>query len=181
MTTKKNYSDDRSSQENVNPFDKYVNTGESEFSRDSTVPLDQDEVLTERHYTFSELESYGKRKIRAREARSAPPPLNKNVKGFRGKGPKNFMRSDEKIKDDASEALYRNTHVDASRIEVFVTKGVVTLKGFVNDREQKKMAEAAIDHLPGVEDVFNEIHLKASSEELQKSPRGLIDNITGMN
>jgi hypothetical protein len=75
MTKKKNYSSDKSTQENTDPFDKYVSTGESEFSRDSIIPLDEDEVLSERHFRLGPIESYGKRKLRAREARSAPPPL----------------------------------------------------------------------------------------------------------
>lgn len=177
MATKKNYSIDPSTQENVDPFSKYESTGESEFSRDRTKPLDQDEVLVERHYALTPLESIGKRKLRARELRSGPP----GTSDFRGKGPKNYTRSDEKIKDDVSEALYRNTHVDATRIEVHVSKGIVTLKGFVSDRKQKKEAERAIDYCAGVVDVFNEIHVQEDSQAIKPSPRGLIDNITGMN
>jgi hypothetical protein len=175
MATKKNYSEDRSTQENLDPYSKYERSGESEFSRDRTLPLDEDEVLIERHYYF---EPFGKRKLRGREPRSGPPSL---AGGHRGKGPKNYKRTDEKIVDDVSEALYRNTFVDASRIEVHVDKGIVTLKGFVSEREQKKEAERAIDHLPGVEDIFNELHVQKTSDRLKKSPRGLIDNITGLN
>lgn len=170
-----NYSDDRDSQENLNYDDKYSETGESEFSRDLTIPYDQDEVLSERHYTFSPLEQHGRQKIRSRESRTEPYRPN-----YRGRGPKGYRRSDEQIKEDVSEALYRNTVVDASQIEVFVSQGIVTLKGIVDSREQKKAAESAAENLAGVDDIYNDLHLK-SEEKIRPSKNGLIDNITGLN
>lgn len=81
-------------------------------------------------------------------------------KGFRGKGPRNWERSDEKIKDEVCEFLYRSGAIDASDIDVDVKDGEVTLKGWVNDREEKKEAEICIENIPGVNDVFNELHLR---------------------
>ena len=177
MPRNKNYSRDRDTQENFNPNEKYSETGESEFSRDSTIPFDLDEVLSERHYTFSPMEQHGRQLTRSREPRSEPS-LRETMAG---KGPRNYRRSDETIREDANEALYRSSEVDASDIEVFVNAGNVTLKGHVNSREQKKMAEYAVESLAGVKDVFNELRLRSEDRPSKDSPRGLMDNITGLN
>lgn len=171
-----NYSSDRNTQENFNDDEKYSETGESAFSRDSTIPFDQDEVLSERHYNMSELENRSRGQIRRREERPST-----GRQSFRGIGPKGYRRSDEKIKDDVSECLYRNTEVDASYIEVFVQDGHVVLRGTVNDRYQKIMAEEAVEHLAGVIDVYNELRIKQTLDPKKVGKHGLIDNITGMN
>jgi BON domain len=175
MVRKSNYSSDRDTQENFNPNDKYSETGESEFSRDSTIPFDQDEVLSERHYSFGPMEIHGRKRFRARESKSEPSS------SLIGKGPKGYKRSDVKIKEDVSEALYRNTAVDASEIEVFVNEGSVTLKGTVTTRDQKKMAEYAVEHLAGVIDVFNELLVLNKQVSSKPGPHGLMNNITGLN
>ena len=171
-----NYSQDRNSQEDNNYNDKYSITGESEFSRESTVPFDEDEVLTERHYTFGPLEEISRKYSRSREM-PQEPRVN-----HRGRGPKGYRRTDEMIKEDVSEALYRSSEVDASYIEVSVKDGIVTLKGFASDRYQKRMAETTIENLFGVEDVYNELRVKNNSDVPTKpNKNGLIDNITGLN
>ena len=172
-----NYSRDRDTQENQNFDGKYDNTGESEFSRDSSIPFDQDEVLTERHYNFDSPLIRGREIMRSRA--SAPAS---NRPDYRGRGPRGYRRSDETIREDVSEALYRNSEVDASEIEVYVAEGRVTLKGTVKDRNQKKMAELAIENLAGVDDVFNELRLEIADSSPPRHSKGLVeDNITGMN
>ena len=176
-----NYSQDRDTMENYNVNDKYSETGESEFSRESTIPFDQDEVLSERHYNFGPDEHLGKQRVRSRERRSEPSTFTPN---YRGRGPKGYRRSDDLIKDDVSEALYRSTQVDASYIEVFVDKGIVTLKGTVDTRDQKRLAEFAIERLAGVDDVYNELKVRArddGSAGKSEGRFGLTNNITGMN
>lgn len=79
--------------------------------------------------------------------------------GHFGKGPKGYRRSDERIKEEVCEALYRASNVDASEIEVDVKEGTVTLKGTVEERESKRAAESCIENLSGVEDVRNEIRV----------------------
>ncbi len=87
---------------------------------------------------------------------------NRNTSGgFFGKGPKGWKRSDDRIKDDVSEALYRDYHVDASEIEVDVKEGVVTLSGTVESRDAKRSAEECIENLSGVIDVHNRIRIQA--------------------
>lgn len=82
--------------------------------------------------------------------------------GFFGKGPKGYKRSDERIREEVSEALYRDYHVDASEIEVDVKDGIVTLSGTVDSRQSKRAAEECIENLTGVSDVHNRIRIAES-------------------
>lgn len=82
--------------------------------------------------------------------------------GHYGKGPKGYKRSDDRIKEDASEALYRDQNIDATDIEVQVKDGTVILKGSVDCRKTKREAEHCVDELIGVEDVRNELTIKKS-------------------
>ncbi len=81
-------------------------------------------------------------------------------KGHFGKGPKGYRRSDDRIKEDVSEALFRDQNIDATDLEVEVKEGFVTLKGTIESREAKRAAEFCVEHLSGVQDVRNEITVK---------------------
>lgn len=175
MTRKTNYSYDRDSEENFNYDNKYSVTGESEYSRESTIPYDQDEVLSVRHYNLGDHSYLGKKIVKSRAENAKI-----NITDHRGKGPKGYTRSDVLIKEDVCEALYRSSIVDASEILVKVKKGHVILQGFAKDREQKKHAEETIEHIPGVIDVFNELLIKDALPP-SKGEYGLTDNITGLN
>lgn len=83
---------------------------------------------------------------------------------FSGRGPKGYKRSDERIREEVSEALYLHPLVDASDVEVKVHEGHVTLSGMVDNREMKREAERAIENISGVVDVFNELRLEDNSE-----------------
>ena len=74
-----------------------------------------------------------------------------------GKGPKGYLRSDEKIRDDVNEALFSNHEIDASNIEVEVTRGLVILRGKVESRPIKRLTETVVDRISGVIDVRNEL------------------------
>ena len=84
---------------------------------------------------------------------------------FAGRGPKNYRRSDERIQEDVNQALCDHPDLDASEIEVAVKNGEVTLRGTVPDRYSKRLAEEAIERLPGVADVRNEIRMSASGQQ----------------
>ena len=64
--------------------------------------------------------------------------LWQSTKNFFGKGPKGFKRSDEKIREEVCEALYRDNSVDASEIEVSVKDAEVILSGTVSERRMKR-------------------------------------------
>lgn len=75
----------------------------------------------------------------------------------RGKGPKNYVRSDDRIREDVSDRLSDDGHLDASAIEVTVVSGEVTLIGQVDDRHAKRRAEDCADDVSGVKHVQNNL------------------------
>jgi osmotically-inducible protein OsmY len=76
---------------------------------------------------------------------------------FYGRGPKGYRRSDERIREEVSEELYRHPEIDASEIEVQAQNGEVTLTGKVEDRHQKRLAEDLAERCSGVTDVHNQL------------------------
>ncbi len=78
---------------------------------------------------------------------------------YRGRGPKNYQRSDERIREDICERLTYDDAVDASDVEVNVSDALVTLSGTVHDRYEKRRAEDIADSVTGVKDVQNEIRV----------------------
>ena len=59
----------------------------------------------------------------------------------RGRGPKGYSRSDERIREDVSDRLTDDPYIDASDIEVSVSNREVTLSGAVDSREARRRAE----------------------------------------
>src|SRR5215212_2311505 len=78
---------------------------------------------------------------------------------YRGRGPKNYVRSDERIHEDVCERLAMDHDVDASEIEVNVAGGVVTLNGTVDERQAKRLAEDICESVRGVKDVQNNLRV----------------------
>jgi osmotically-inducible protein OsmY len=76
---------------------------------------------------------------------------------FTGRGPKNYRRSDDRIREEVNEELTRHPEIDASEVEVQVEKGEVTLTGKVEDRHQKRLAEDIAERCSGVNDVHNQL------------------------
>lgn len=84
-----------------------------------------------------------------------------------GKGPKGYQRSEERIREDVCDVLEAHAHIDASEIEVEVSEGVVTLTGFVESRQAKRMAEQAVESVRGIRDIHNQLTIEASSERMK--------------
>ena len=57
------------------------------------------------------------------------------------RGPRNYQRSDDLIRDDICERPDDDPMIDASEIEVRVEKREVTLSGTVRDRRERRRAE----------------------------------------
>jgi osmotically-inducible protein OsmY len=74
-----------------------------------------------------------------------------------GRGPRNYQRSDERIRDDVCERLTRHREIDASDIDIDVREGVVTLSGQVEDKHAKRLAEDVAEEVMGVSEVRNEL------------------------
>ena len=80
-------------------------------------------------------------------------------RGHRGRGPRDYVRSDERIADDVISRLTDAPDVDASEILLSVEGGVVTLTGNVPARAMKHRAEDIAADATGVRDVRNTIRV----------------------
>jgi osmotically-inducible protein OsmY len=86
---------------------------------------------------------------------------------YRGRGPRNYVRSDERIREDVCEALTEDRQVDARDVEVKVEQQVVTLTGRVRTRAQKRRAEDVALACNGVHDVMNALRVSAADDEVE--------------
>jgi hypothetical protein len=81
----------------------------------------------------------------------------------RGRGPSDYVRSDERIHEDVNERLADDGWLDASDIRVKVEKGEITLGGLVASRQDKRRAEAIADAVYGVTHVQNNLRVRDAS------------------
>jgi osmotically-inducible protein OsmY len=77
----------------------------------------------------------------------------------RGRGPKNYTRSDERIAEDVNDRLSDDPHIDATGIDVSVSAGEVTLNGTVTERFAKRHAEDIAERVSGVKHVQNNLRV----------------------
>lgn len=81
---------------------------------------------------------------------------------YRGRGPRNYVRSDERIREDINDRLSDDPDIDASDIEVSVAAGEVTLDGKVGERFAKRHAEDIAEGVTGVRHVQNNLRVDAN-------------------
>jgi osmotically-inducible protein OsmY len=91
----------------------------------------------------------------------------RSAEHHRGRGPKGYQRSDERIREDVNDRLTDDPHVDASEIEVAVANREVTLTGTVNSRFEKRHAEDLAESISGVTHVQNNLRVQ------QQAPMGM--------
>jgi osmotically-inducible protein OsmY len=78
----------------------------------------------------------------------------------RGRGPKSYTRSDDRIREDINDRLTDDPFVDAMEIEVSVSGSEATLTGTVATREQRRRAEDIAERISGVSHVQNNIRVR---------------------
>lgn len=93
---------------------------------------------------------------------------------FRGRGPKNYRRSDDRLRDDVCERMSNNEWLDASDVEVNVVSGEAILTGSVDSRYAKRLAENIAESVSGVSNVQNNLRVQ-SYEAIQDAPPAGID------
>ena len=123
----------------INDSDRYESSGESEYSREHADPYLMVDYLID------------------------------HAVNFRGKGPRGWRRSDERIFEEVCEILFRDPVIDASEIEVKVEKGIVYLRGNVSSRQIKRLSELSIENVLGVEDVVNQLSYRFSKDQVWKN------------
>jgi osmotically-inducible protein OsmY len=97
--------------------------------------------------------------------------------GHRGRGPKNYTRSDDRIKEDINDRLTDHDYLDASDIDVDVNNGEVVLSGKVNSRREKRIAEDVVEDISGVKNVEN--RLRVEQQENYAGRNLGYDQVTG--
>lgn len=79
----------------------------------------------------------------------------------RGKGPKGYQRSDERLKEVICERLSDDPDIDASEITLAVSGGAVRLTGTVESRRDKFEVEELVAQCSGVKDVDNQLKVQS--------------------
>ncbi|WP_293418673.1 BON domain-containing protein [Phenylobacterium sp.] len=87
------------------------------------------------------------------------------TRSHRGRGPKGYQRSDERISDEVHHRLTEDAWLDASDIDVEVKDGEVTLTGRVDDRRAKHRAEHCVEDVLGVKHVQNNLRVQERVNE----------------
>jgi hypothetical protein len=88
----------------------------------------------------------------------------------RGRGPKGYRRSDERIREDVHDRLTDDPFLDATEIVVMVESGEVTLTGTVNSREDRRRAEDIVERLSGVDHVQNNLRVQPQGQQAGQQP-----------
>jgi osmotically-inducible protein OsmY len=82
---------------------------------------------------------------------------------YRGRGPRGYKRSDDRIHDDINDRLTDDPYLDASDIDVSVNNCEVTLSGRVDTRLAKRRAEYIAEWVTGVTNVQNNLRVDQES------------------
>jgi hypothetical protein len=80
------------------------------------------------------------------------------------RGPKNYARSDERIRELICERVIQNLFIDVSDVSIEVQNGRVALDGTVPNRQMKHAIEDVVDRCWGVQDIENNIHVQSGQE-----------------
>lgn len=84
---------------------------------------------------------------------------------YRGRGPKGYVRSDERIREDINDRLTDDWALDATDIDVQVSEREVTLTGEVGSRTDKRRAEDIAESVSGVTNVQNNLRIKSQTTD----------------
>ena len=90
----------------------------------------------------------------------------------RGRGPRGYRRSRERITEDVCDALTWHSDLDASDIEVDVDDSEVTLRGTVESRWAKRLADDLAESVIGVRDVHNRLTIRRDADDEHEGRNG---------
>ncbi len=80
---------------------------------------------------------------------------------YRGRGPKGYTRSDERLLETICERLTDDPRIDARDIEVEVKQQAVTLRGTVDQRRTKYAVEELVEDC-GARDIDNQLRVSST-------------------
>ena len=98
----------------------------------------------------------------------------------RGRGPRNYTRSGDRIREDVNDRLTDDWRVDASDIEVTTSGTEVTLAGTVPNRDQRRRAEDIAESVSGAREFrLVRVHHEDGEELRRLGPAGIrADGVT---
>jgi osmotically-inducible protein OsmY len=104
-------------------------------------------------------------------------------RSHRGKGPSNYERSDERVKELICERLSDDDDIDASGISVTVSDGEAKLEGTVSSRWEKYLVEDCAEQC-GAKEITNNLKIEARADsgdgnEWRSGYRGASDESRG--
>jgi BON domain len=82
----------------------------------------------------------------------------------RGRPPRAYQRSDERIRDDVYDRLLAQDWIDAADVQVAVTDAEITLSGTVPSRQEKRDVEELAEQVLGVREIYNQLRLAGQSQ-----------------
>jgi osmotically-inducible protein OsmY len=94
---------------------------------------------------------------------------------FRGRGPKNYRRPDERLREEVCDRLTDNEWLDAADVEVNVVAGEVILTGTVDSRYAKRLAENIAESVSGVSNVQNNLRVQGYQPAAAEPPLAGMD------
>jgi hypothetical protein len=89
----------------------------------------------------------------------------------RGKGPRNYKRSDDRPREIVCDMFCDDPYLDASDIDVEVKNSEITLTGYVNDRYEKRLAEHIAENIQGVTHIENRLRVNEERKESNQRER----------
>ncbi len=104
-------------------------------------------------------DGYGERVVDEFYADYTPKDIFGTGKYF-GKGPKNYVRSSDRVHDDICHLFTIDRALDASLIDVEVIGDEVHLAGLVDSRISKWRAEDLAAEVPGVTKIINQLKIR---------------------
>jgi hypothetical protein len=111
-------------------------------------------------------QGYGGPYVRDRDVREWSSTEGWRVPGpHAGRGPRGYQRSDERIQEELHERLTAHGHIDATDIECRVSRGEVTLGGFVDSRGAKRAAGDLAEDIYGVRQVNNQLRVRSHADD----------------
>jgi osmotically-inducible protein OsmY len=96
----------------------------------------------------------------------------------RGRGPRSYRRTPERILEDLCDRLTEDPFVDASEIEVQVNGTEVVLTGTVDDWTAQRQAQSIAQDVAGVTRVTN--NLRVAAHLTEPSPGGAVNAALGV-
>lgn len=102
---------------------------------------------------------------------------------FTGRGPKNYSRSNERVREDICERLTADPYIDAQELEVRCENGTVVIEGQVEERWMKHRIEDLVDATAGVKQIDNRVTVagqrQGSSSTLRSSETQPVSGTAG--